>query len=290
VRVGEARGQVTLDHTSANVHSEVSATPAAFALRGQMPYQFAQQRIDYSAFASGQVLHSLPGRTAFPVRPASEIFQRCAAILSVAGSNGAHTLYDPCCGGAQLLTTLAFLHGDHLARVIGSDIDPEAIGLAERNLALLTPTGLDARIDALASLRERYGKASHAEALAHATTLRSQLSAFTASRAIETRTFVADATSPSALSQQLGTGTIDMVIADIPHGQQTTWQLTDTTSATTTPVVALLGALRQVLASVAVVAIAAPRQERIGYPAYRRAAQWQIGKRHVVFLVPEPNA
>jgi hypothetical protein len=252
-----------------------------------MPYQFAQQRIDYSAFASGQVLHSLPGRTTFPVRPASEVFQRCAAILAALGEHGPHTLYDPCCGGAQLLTTLAFLHGDRLARVIGSDIDPEAVRLAERNLALLTPGGLDTRIAALASLRERHGKASHAEAIEHATALRSRLSALTASRMLGTQTFVADATSPSELRGHLGTGAIDMVIADIPHGRQTTWQVTEAGSAAATPASALLAALRPVLATVAVVAVAANRQQRIGHPAYRRAGQWQIGRRRVTFLVPE---
>jgi hypothetical protein len=254
-----------------------------------MPYRFARQRIDYSAFASGQVLQSLPGRTAFPVRLASEVFQRCAALLIAAGEDGPYTLYDPCCGGAQLLTTLAFLHGDRLARVLGSDIDPEAVQLAERNLALLTLAGLDTRIAALASLRERYSKASHAEALTHATALRSRLSAFTASRVIGTQTFVADATSPSELSGHLGTGVVNMVIADIPHGRQTTWQLTDAGSLAATPVSALLATLRPVLATVAVVAVATNRQQRISHPAYRRAGQWQIGKRHVVFLVPETS-
>ncbi|MGN6758376.1 MAG: rRNA methyltransferase, partial [Thermomicrobiales bacterium] len=33
-----------------------------------MPYQFARERLNYAAFASGQVLHSLPGRPAFPAR------------------------------------------------------------------------------------------------------------------------------------------------------------------------------------------------------------------------------
>ena len=255
-----------------------------------MPYRFAQQRSDYSAFASGQVLQSLPGRTAFPVRLASEVFQRCAALLIAAGKDGPYTLYDPCCGGAQLLTTVAFLHGDHLARVLGSDVDPEAVGLAERNLALLTPAGLDARVAALADLRERFGKASHAEALAHAVALRSRLSTLTASRAIETRAFLADATRAPALLGQLGAGAVDMVIADIPYGRQSVWQATEEASDLERPTSALLTALLPVLAFPAVVAVAANRQQHIGHPAYRRVAQLQIGKRHVVFLMPESGA
>jgi hypothetical protein len=252
-----------------------------------MPYRFAQQRIDYSTLASGQVLQSLPGRTAFPVRLASEIFQRCAALLAAAGHDGPFTLYDPCCGGAQLLTVLAFLHGDRLARIVGSDIDPEAVGLAERNLALLTPAGLDARIAALADLRERYGKASHGEALAHAAALRSRLPTLSASWPTEARAFVADATAAPALLGHLGPGMADMVIADIPYGRQSVWQATGEESDPTTPTLALLAALLPVLANPAVVAVAANRQQRIGHPAYRRVAQLQIGKRHVTFLMPE---
>src|SRR5215210_5047561 len=104
-----------------------------------MPYRFARERVDYSDFASGRVLYSLPGRTAFPVRLADEIFQRCLALRPPEARDGPLTLYDPCCGGATLLTTLGFLHGPKLAALIGSDADPDAVALAERNLALLTP-------------------------------------------------------------------------------------------------------------------------------------------------------
>jgi 23S rRNA (guanine2535-N1)-methyltransferase len=252
-----------------------------------MPYRFVQERGDYAAFASGQVLQSLPGRTAFPVRLASEIFQRCATLLAADGAGGPYTLYDPCCGGAHLLTTLAFLHGDRLARVFGSDIDAEAVELAGRNLALLTTAGLDARIAALAALRERHGKASHAEALAHATTLRAALAA---SRLVPTEVFVADATGDAVLVGQIGTGAIDLVIADIPYGRQSAWQATGLAVDPTIAPSALLAALLPMLATPAIVAIAANRGERSGHPAYRRVAQLQLGKRQVVFLMPGAGA
>ncbi len=50
-----------------------------------MPYQFAVDRPNYSDLASGRVLYSVPGHHAFPVRLASEIFQRCLAYLRAAG-------------------------------------------------------------------------------------------------------------------------------------------------------------------------------------------------------------
>lgn len=248
-----------------------------------MPYRFAQQRIDYSAFASGQVLQSFPGRTAFPVRAASEVFQQCASLLSAAGKVGPYTLYDPCCGGAQLLTTLAYLHGEHLARLIGSDIDSEAVQLAERNLALLTPAGLEARATALATLRDRFGKESHTQALAHARSLQPRLVAL---GTLETRAFIADATSASALHAHLAPGTLDIVFADIPHGHQSVWQLADNNADRAAPISALLNALLPLLASPAIVAIAANRKQGIAHPAYRRVYHWQLGKRHVDFLIP----
>lgn len=251
-----------------------------------MPYHFAQERLDYSAFASGQVLHSFPGRTAFPVRAASEVLQRCASLLAAAGRPGPYTLYDPCCGGAQLLTTLAFLHGQNLAHLIGSDIDPDAVQLAERNLALLTPTGVAARAATLADLHARHGKDSHAQALAHARALELRLPALAA---LTTRTFVADATSPPALRAHLAPDTLDIVFADIPHGHQTAWQTTAAHPNPATPTTALLDALLPLLAPTAIVAIAANRQQRSAHPAYRRAHHWQLGKRHITFLTPSPS-
>ncbi len=47
-----------------------------------MQYHYVYQAKDYSHFSSGRVFHSLPGHPAFPVRLASEIFQRCIAQQS----------------------------------------------------------------------------------------------------------------------------------------------------------------------------------------------------------------
>ena len=42
-----------------------------------MEYKFASERTNYTDLASGNVFYSLPGHPAFPVRLASEIYQRC---------------------------------------------------------------------------------------------------------------------------------------------------------------------------------------------------------------------
>src|SRR5262245_42871552 len=100
-----------------------------------MTYRFATEQKDYSDFSAGRVFHSLPG--AFPVRLASEIFQRCMAIRTRNGTPC--TVYDPCCGSGYMLGTMVYQHRDQLSRVIGSDIDASALAIAERNLALVSP-------------------------------------------------------------------------------------------------------------------------------------------------------
>src|SRR5512143_549990 len=99
-----------------------------------MQYQYATEKVAYSDFTSGRVFYSLPGYPAFPVRLASEIFQRCLAHrAAVYGVSTPCALYDPCCGGAYLLSVLAYLHGEHLREVMASDIDENAVALAKRN-------------------------------------------------------------------------------------------------------------------------------------------------------------
>src|SRR5438067_819270 len=140
-----------------------------------MPYRFARERLDHADFASGRVFHSLPGRTGFPVRLADELFQRCLAIRSARGHHEPAVLYDPCCGGATLLCTLAYQHWPALAQIIAADADPDAVALAGRNLALLTPAGLAERRAAIEAYHREFGKASHADALASADRLASRL-------------------------------------------------------------------------------------------------------------------
>ena len=81
-----------------------------------MKYKFAVDKEDYTDFASGRVLYSAPGTTGFPVRLTSEILQRAFAILGTGGHNGPYTIYDPCCGGAFLLTTIGFLFPERIAQ------------------------------------------------------------------------------------------------------------------------------------------------------------------------------
>src|SRR5438105_11677365 len=108
-----------------------------------MPYRFASERQNYSDFAAGKVFESLPHSAFFPVRLASEIFQRCMDLRTREGLRERIVLYDPCVGGGYLLSVIAYLHWQQIERLIGSDINPEALELARRNTSLLTLQGLD---------------------------------------------------------------------------------------------------------------------------------------------------
>ena len=264
-----------------------------------MAYRFAVERADDSVFAGGHVVQSAPGFTAYPARLACEVFRRGVALREAAGAPGPCTLYDPCCGSGHLLVTLAYLCGDRIRALVASDIDADAVRLTERNLALLTPAGLDARVAQLAALHAQYGKASHAEALDHAASLR-RLLLTRATSPLVTRVFRADATDAAALRAHLGAHTIDLVVTDVPYGQVSAWQETaeptgeveggEVEGAGEPPAWRLLDALRPALAPAAVVAVSANRQQVVRHPAYRRVDRLQIGKRRIVFLTARDAA
>jgi 23S rRNA G2445 N2-methylase RlmL len=251
-----------------------------------MPYRFARERPDYSDFAAGPVLYSLPGRPAFPVRLASEIFQRCQAHQRRIGSAGPYTIYDPCCGSGYLLTVLAFLHRPAIQQLAGSDVDAEVIPLAARNLSLLTLAGVEARIAQLAELSGRFGKPSHTHALAGAERLRTRLLAYRDLPPIHSQVFVANALDATELHAHLAPGTVEMVIADLPYGQRSAWQAPGPEAEEVDPEWRLLEALRGVIAPSSIVAITATKQRKAAHDGYLRVGQLQIGKRRTLFFEP----
>src|SRR5512145_2207047 len=172
-----------------------------------MQYKYVKEQLDYSDFSSGRVFYSLPGHPAFPVRLASEIFQRCLAPRErIYGVSPPLTLYDPCCGAGYHLSVLAYLHGEHIRKVIASDIDAKAIAVAQRNLRLLQIEGLDQRTNEITEMFEKYGKDSHQDALRSASVLKMRLSALTAGHSLETRIFQANATDSREISRHIKPG------------------------------------------------------------------------------------
>ncbi|MBN9736949.1 MULTISPECIES: hypothetical protein [unclassified Pseudonocardia] len=157
------------------------------------------------------VLVSAPGRPTLPVRLTVELAGRARERLGP----GPVTVWDPCCGAGVSLAVLGLLCPG-IAVLAGTDADPAPLGLARRNLGLLAPGGLDDRASTLDGLAARHGKESYAVAAAAAR------ATIPASRP-EWRVGVADAGDPEAVRTALGGIEPDLVLADLPHGRQTSW-------------------------------------------------------------------
>ncbi|MGB8215118.1 MAG: hypothetical protein WCE68_16335 [Anaerolineales bacterium] len=245
-----------------------------------MEYKFATERSNYADLASGNVFYGLPGHPAFPVRLASEIYQRCLALR---GKGSAPcTLYDPCCGAAYHLSVIAYLHWDSVCQVICSDIDEKAIQLAERNLGLLTPAGMERRGREIAAMVHLYDKASHKGALESLIRLQEQVDRLTAVRPIQARVFRANACEPASLREGLQNSMIDVVFTDIPYGQLSQWMGTQAPD----PAWAMLEALWEFLSPQCILAVASDKLQKIAHEKYARLEKFQLGKRQVMILRP----
>jgi len=242
-----------------------------------MKYRFAICRENYEEFAGGRVLYGGPGSTAFPVRLASEIFQRCENHLALQGALPPYTLYDPCCGEGYLLTVLGFMHGAHLARIIASDIDPLAVERVRRSLSLLTPAGFDRRLQEIRGLLDAYGKPAHKGALESGARLRHRLSP--AHEAIRTQCFQFDIAGEDRLPDDVRH--VDLVISDLPYGRLSAWL---GMAEPATAAQQLLGTVADTLAPRAIVALVADKQQPVSHPGYRRVDSLILGHRRVTLL------
>lgn len=210
-----------------------------------MTYRHAVTRENY-ADLSGGVLYSAPGFPAFPARLASEIFQRALALAP----DPIARIWDPCCGSGHLLTTLAVLHRRDIASVLGTDLDPAALTLAQSNLDLLGDRALEDRSEELRSRAERLDKPAYLEVAAAAKRLAARLDE--GGGPLPHRVARADALNASQLARALHGHRPNLVITDIPYGEQTSWGGPDAAAGIT----GMLEALEEVLDDGAVIAVA----------------------------------
>lgn len=130
-----------------------------------MKYRFETIKRDFSDFSSGRVLYNAANTTAFPIRLASEITQRAFNTLEKNGAYEPYKIYDPCCGGGFLLTTIGFLYHHLISELIATDSDDEVLEIAKKNLSLLSKEGLDRRKEEINGYIKVFRKDSHMQAL-----------------------------------------------------------------------------------------------------------------------------
>lgn len=234
-----------------------------------MTYKFATENRNHQDLASGNVLYYRPGTTAFPVRLASELFQRCQHYLAREKS-GPYTLYDPCCGGAYLLTALGFLHSRDIKRIYASDIDHNVIPLAEKNLSMLTSSGLEQRMQQLHQQLNEHGKESARLALESAVRLQTKIAE------IPSYCFQTDITIQSPELPHHA----DIVLTDLPYGQLTQWEQQQGKQ----PIEYMFKNLRPVFSSKGIIAVVSPKKTPISPEGYNRLKRFSIGKRQILIF------
>ncbi|HPH96137.1 MAG TPA: hypothetical protein PKW33_05520 [Anaerolineaceae bacterium] len=248
-----------------------------------MQYRYATERENYADLSSGRVFYNQPGHPALPVRLASEIFQRGLAYLRAEGFTSPCLIYDPCCGGAYHLGVLGFLHWTEIHEIAASDIDPETVCFARKNLGLLRSAGMQQRIDELQSLLARYGKVSHRDALESARRMQAQIQMMAPQNELKTAVFQANAADGAGMTAGLQGRRADLVISDVPYGQHSHWNNLAGESGAT-PLFQMLEALRCALRPGGLAAIICDKSQKAMHPAYQRLEQFPAGKRRVAVL------
>ncbi|MEU0492497.1 rRNA methyltransferase [Nocardiopsis changdeensis] len=234
-----------------------------------MTYRYAVERTDHSALASGHVLRSAPGFPGFPVRLADELFQRAAVHTGLP----AVRLWDPCCGSGYLATVLGLLHRERIASVRATDVDPDAVELAGRNLRLLTAEGLAEREEELRRSARDFGRPSFVERAEDARGLARGLAR--AGGDLPHEAAVADVFSDP------GPVAADLVVTDVPYGEMTAWA---GEAPGEDPVGALLASLGRALPPGAVIVVTA-RTRRVPLPEGVRALERvRVGVRAAVLV------
>lgn len=224
-----------------------------------MEYKFAQNE-NYEDFAAGRIIYHMGGEPAFPVRLTLELYERCRQY-SVKKDN--IVLYDCCCGGGYMLTILGLLKSDTISQIYGSDIDPDSIRLATDNLGLLTEEGIRKRREEIEALYERYGKASHLQALESIDRIRLLLS-----EGLKAGAFLRNALEFNDLPF-----IPDIIMTDVPYGNQVQW--TEGSGG----INQMMDALSKVCGKDTIICVCMDKKQKIQTERYQRLEKQMIGKR-----------
>lgn len=242
-----------------------------------MVYEFEKDHKNYEDYGSGKVLFNQKGTTGFPVRLACEIFQRCKKHLALKKIEAPYTIFDPCCGGGYLLTTLGFLHGALLSRIYASDIDENAVNLAKKNLSLLTASGIHIRKEQIGEMIAAFGKKSHQEAYESAGRLEKEI----LGKKISILTECHQVDILNIKDYGMKDITVDLIITDVPYGNIVQWSHNGNFVMES-----FLENLLFVLKPTSIVAVIADKKQIIRHSKYKRIEHFKVGKRQVSILEP----
>jgi len=234
-----------------------------------MSYKFTENA-NYEDFSGGRVIYHNSGFTNYPVRLACEIFMRCLARVN----RPKVSIYDPCCGSGYILTILGFLYGDRISFLWGSDISPEAVLLAKKNLQLLSKEGLLRRKAELEDLHHTYRKDSHAYAIESV----KRLLILVKDDGIPFNIFNRDILTAKGDYPQA-----DIIITDVPYGGLADWSSLKPFAMDT-----MLENTWHNLKPKGVVAVSSDKAQKVNNPAYMRVEKFQVGKRKVEIITKKP--
>ncbi len=223
----------------------------------------------FEFLSPGNVLYGQKGIPNFPVKLAYELFNRALHYLDPKKNL---SLYDPCCGGAYLLTTIALLQQGLLATMYASDINADVLSTAAKNLSLLTPQGLQKREREIQTLYQAYSKESHIKALSFFDQFYTLVDQNT--ETIQCDVFQQDILNPHNMQKAFKA---DLVITDVPYGNLVSWSGKNGIDV-------LLDNVSKQIHSNSVVCIVSDRHQKRTNQRYRRLEKFKVGKRIVELL------
>ncbi len=239
-----------------------------------MKYKFETNKRDYSDFSSGRVLYYAANTTAFPVRLASEVIQRSFDILEKKGAHVPFKIYDPCCGGGFLLTTIGFLYHDLISELIATDYDDKVLEIAKKNVSLLSKKGLDRRKEEIKGYIKAFGKESHMQALKSVDYLETLIKK-------ETIKIVCMQRDIADLSDFPIKG-VNIIITDIPYGIIVDWR-----GGSKDPIQNLFENSYNALDKKrSVLVIIADKKSKLKHKSFERTQYFKLGKRQIAFFEP----
>ena len=228
-------------------------------------------RENYEDFSSGRFIYHKSGLPTFPVRLAQEVFLRSVQYLP---QNIAIDLYDPMCGEAYLLTVLGLLNQGTISSIVGSDIHHEALEFANKNLALLSKSGLENRAKELEKTYKNFGKTSHLDAMSSAERFLKSYQ-----KDIPFNLFHANVFDPVPLKEE--NMKANVLITDLPYDKMVSMEMQDAVDPDR-----WLSNLRPALTDDAIIAIISSKAQKLNFSGFQRVEKFQIGKRKIELWKP----